>query len=327
MAWLDGWDRRKSHIVNQQAGAGANYQTLIKVYQGVGVDGNEVVDGILAGKVYCGGNCRNDFGDIRFTDDDETTLLDYWIQEYVDGDYAIIWVEVLDDLSVGNVTIYTYYDNPVATYPHGADQTEMDATFPFADHFYGDTLDAGKWNDSGAGIAVGGSEVTITNINWIRSINTYNQLTAFHAKSKTSATGSRNIHITDIGSNNYVNYYDLAPSFRYGLNKAGVPFAAAYAVDDIVYHKYEIRRIDGNLAIFYVDGGLIVSYVDPTHIPIIDLYFELSRWLNGTLIADYIFVRKVTNPEPVHGAWGAEEEEEELPTAPTDLQGCCICLD
>ena len=38
------------------------------------------------------GHCRTDFGDVRFTDD-EGTLLDYWIESKVDGEYAIFWVE------------------------------------------------------------------------------------------------------------------------------------------------------------------------------------------------------------------------------------------
>ena len=38
--------------------------------------------------------CRSDFGDIRFTDSDGVTELSYWMEEKVDGDYAVFWVKV-----------------------------------------------------------------------------------------------------------------------------------------------------------------------------------------------------------------------------------------
>ena len=86
MAWLTGWDYRKSHIINYATGAGTLYQKRIKVHYGAGTDSGE--------DVYLNSHSRTDFGDVRFTDDDGTTLLDYWIEEKVDSDYAIIWVKL-----------------------------------------------------------------------------------------------------------------------------------------------------------------------------------------------------------------------------------------
>jgi len=114
MAWLTGWGRRKSHNLNGQAGAGTNYQVGIKVYYGAGADGTEVVDGNTMGKIYCNGHCKNDFGDVRFTDDDGSSELAYWLQEKVDGSHAIFWVKVTDDLT-NNQLIYVYYGNAGAT--------------------------------------------------------------------------------------------------------------------------------------------------------------------------------------------------------------------
>jgi hypothetical protein len=58
--------------------------------------------------VELGTHCRTDFGDVCFTKSDGSTLLDYWMEEKVDGDYAIFWVEVADDLSTNPATIYCY---------------------------------------------------------------------------------------------------------------------------------------------------------------------------------------------------------------------------
>jgi len=116
MTWLTGWIRRKTHVINQKAGAGTNYQVPIKVYKGVGVDGTETYHDVIMGKVYCGGNCQDNFGDIRFTASDGTTLLAYWIHDDVSsGVYAVFWVKITGDLTAGNVTIYIYYDTVGAT--------------------------------------------------------------------------------------------------------------------------------------------------------------------------------------------------------------------
>lgn len=299
-SWLTDWTYRKSHVIGQTAGAGSDYQVNVTVHYGLGSDSGS--------EVYASSHCNTSFGDVRFTEDDGVTLLDFWIEDKVDSNYAFCWVEVSDDLSIGDVTIYIYYGNDGVSYPFGADQSEMDATFIFSDHFYGSGLNASKWSDSGSGISVGGSEVVVSGANWIRSVSSYGQLKAFFGKVKSSGSGARNLIITNIGYTNYVDYYTLGADFRYGLCKGGVAYASNYAGADTVYYDYEIRRINGSLVSFFVDGGLVVRYVNPTYIPIVDMYFELSRWLAGSVTADYVFVRKCVDLEPVHGVWGSEEE-------------------
>jgi len=108
MGWLTGWTYRKSHVINSASGAGTNYQVKIKAHYGSGTDSGE--------DVYLNGKCRTDFGDIRFTDDDGETELDYWMEEKVDSDYAVFWIEIADDLSSSNATIYIYYGNSTALF-------------------------------------------------------------------------------------------------------------------------------------------------------------------------------------------------------------------
>jgi hypothetical protein len=74
-----------------------------------------------------------------FTDDDGTTLLDYWMQK-VTSTYAVFWVEVKDDLSASNATICLYYGKAgVTTASNG------DATFLGFDDFSGSSLNTTKW--------------------------------------------------------------------------------------------------------------------------------------------------------------------------------------
>ena len=105
--WLTGWTYRKSHVINYAAGAGTNYQVKVTVHYGAGTDSGA--------DVYLNSHSRTDFGDVRFTDNDQTTLLDYWMESKTDSNNAVFWVEVADDLSTVNQTVYIYYGKSDAT--------------------------------------------------------------------------------------------------------------------------------------------------------------------------------------------------------------------
>lgn len=123
--WLTDWEFRKSHIIGYSVGAGTNYQIRIKTHYGFGTDNGE--------NVYLSNSCRVDFGDIRFTDDDGVTELDFWIEEKINGSYTLFWVTIKDSLDK-RVKIYVYYGNPDAIY----DDTTIKGykTFPsFFDNF------------------------------------------------------------------------------------------------------------------------------------------------------------------------------------------------
>lgn len=91
-AWLTGYDYRKEITITGQSGAGTNYQVLLKIGSSSGRD------------LHLDGNASNFPNDIAFTDSDETTELDYWVEDPT-ADPIRVWVEVTDDLG-SNVTIY-----------------------------------------------------------------------------------------------------------------------------------------------------------------------------------------------------------------------------
>jgi len=127
--WYDlEWDYRKSHVVENATGAGSNYQINITVINGTGSDSGATV--------YIDNKTRTDFGDVRFVDDDGSTLLDCWVETLNDGVNATFWVEIADNLNTTDVTIYMYYGNSEATSTsNGTD------TFLAFDDFTSDTLD------------------------------------------------------------------------------------------------------------------------------------------------------------------------------------------
>jgi hypothetical protein len=100
VGWYDlAWLSRKAITITN---ASANYQMKILVGESSGATG-ETVD--------CGGVCRKNFEDLRFTGADGTTLLDFWV-ETISGTtpnrLATVWVE---NDATPSATIYMYYNN------------------------------------------------------------------------------------------------------------------------------------------------------------------------------------------------------------------------
>lgn len=124
MAWLSGYTYRKQVNLAGQSGAGTLYQINLSIGDSAG------------GDFYLEGHCQDFPNDIRFTDDDGNTELDYWIEDTT-ADPIKVWVEVADDLG-SDQSIYVYYGKL-------GDSTTSDGseTFIFFDDFEDGTL--GKW--------------------------------------------------------------------------------------------------------------------------------------------------------------------------------------
>ena len=130
-----GWPYRKIMPINGVSGAGTSYQVKIKVGESSGATDYDV---------HVEGNSQSDFDDIRFTDGDGTTLLDYWLESTTGtspNQTATFWVEVKDNLDT-NQNIYIYYGNStVGSASNGF------ATFPLFDDFEDGALS--PWNATG----------------------------------------------------------------------------------------------------------------------------------------------------------------------------------
>ncbi len=127
--WNTDWLYRKELNISDSSD---DYQMLIQVWKENGHDnaGNDVID--------CEDNCSGDFSDLRFVDNDQTTLLSYWIEEMgtSGGDhYAQFWVKTSGDNS-----IYMYYGNSEASSISNGDET-----FIFFDDF--DTYNTNVWSE------------------------------------------------------------------------------------------------------------------------------------------------------------------------------------
>jgi hypothetical protein len=100
---LPGWSYRKTiTLTNTSPSPISNYQTLVEVN---------------TANLYSQGRINADCSDLRFTDNDETTLLDYWIEGGCNTATTQIWVTEKDTIAGNNGTadIYMYYGNTGAT--------------------------------------------------------------------------------------------------------------------------------------------------------------------------------------------------------------------
>lgn len=143
--WMDNnWNHRKKITLNGSTdGALSNYPVPIKVYYGSGTDGTETSGAITYIKIYSSNGCKTDFSDIRFTHSDEKSPLDYWIENKVDSNYVIIWVEISAVAASPSTTdFYIYYGNSDATTTSNGINT-----FSLYDDFEDDSFDTNKWDD------------------------------------------------------------------------------------------------------------------------------------------------------------------------------------
>jgi hypothetical protein len=320
--WLEGWSYRKSNIIEQASGAGTNYQVKITVHYDDDTDSGE--------HVYLNSKCQSDFDDIRFTDDDGWTLLDYWMESKDPGTSAVFWVEVQDDLSSSDATIYIYYGNDEATTTSNGDNT-----FLFFDHFEGDSIDTDKWQDYTEYVSVSDSTMTFQHSDgvdrWICQDATnypfheYPYGYAFRGLVYIDNTSWGHWGFRQANKGN-----DIAIFYNEGALHEQI-FTRNTASSDLdadwtagIFNLFEIT-LDGTYASFFYNG---VEESNSPHsglsIPDADLGMHFIA-LDGIIKADWVLTRKFVDPEPTHGDWG--EERWSWNYAPTNLSFAFLDMD
>jgi len=315
MGWLSGWQYRKSHVANSASGAGTNYQIKVKAHYGSGSDSGE--------DVYLNSHCRTDFGDVRFTDDDGSTLLDYWMEEKVDSDYAVFWVEVADDLSSNNATIYIYYGKSDATTTSSGNNA-----FIFFDDFDDGSIDTSKWDyQAGTGGSVveadGVLKITAPSSNgqhtWVLSDNlVFLTNKMFEARLKRYNSAGQHFNAGGTEASPLGSYYTLVSAatwlysnFYYAQNGGSGESLAQDDAVDTNFHIWSIGRNSTTDVRYFKDRTLDETI--STNVPSQDLkaYFRCYKHTGTaqTIHVDWIFIRKYVVPEPSHGSWGSEESE------------------
>lgn len=315
MGWLDGWQYRKSHeIEGSSAGAQTDYQIKIKIHYGSGTDSDE--------DVYLNEKCRSDFGDIRFTKDDGETLLDYWMEEKTDSDYAIFWVKIPSiPASPDSTTIYIYYGKSDATYVgSGSD------TFPI---FYEDFETWEGWTQYGSGQVSQDSARAFEGTYSAHKTNANDPNGAYKEIGQTLGRNialefrvNRNsgysggswdrIGLLNAGDDGYGWAYDHGGD-QIAIDKrtdySGTQYGKVSATDEMDAWVKGILKIYGDTikAERYLSDGTkagetTLTDTDYTDFNRVYIFGGYDYWV------DQMFIRKYVDPEPSHGSWGSEEE-------------------
>ena len=279
------------------------------------------------------GHCKTDFGDVRFTDDDGNTLLDYWMETKVDGTSAVFWVKVADDLSSVDRTMYVYYGKSDAT-----TTSNPNNTFLFFDDFNGGlskwTTLSGTWAIEGGNLVIQPtaennylitSSAIGTNSIAIRTRAQSTQITPptpagahpgliWHANTATG-TSHRNDQV-------YLRPHDTSPSSTLGnIQPAYYSGTGGYLGNGVNMH-------DGKAGSYYDWNNWYTLEVRIPPSGNVTLYGNDLSWHNwgnqsysydriglvaqtgGKDYFDYVAVRKYIEPEPTPSVWGSEEQSQ-----------------
>lgn len=324
MGWLDDWIYRKSHDLIGATGAGIDYQVKVKVHSGFGVDSEE--------NVYLNNHCTDFPNDIRFTGDDGTTKLDYFVED-PSVDPVVVWIKVKGDLSSGTVTIYVYYGKSGAA----SESSGVDA-FRLFDDFTGE-IDPLKWvkreeygtvsvPDAYCRVHAGDAYNKKVHVALV-SKNEFNYPMAIIARMRLKhwdeypTYAYQRIGTVTCPNPSYadpcakVNYYPRTVNCGWDprLWVNGTSEDGGSKPDEDVWFIAEVNIKSGDTECFR--DGTSVRTNSETFVETEDYILFGIQWWAGwhkeNLDVDWIAVRKYVSPEPTHGDWGGEEQEFLLP--------------
>jgi hypothetical protein len=271
-------------------------------------------------------NCRSDFGDIRFTADDGTTLLDYWLYEKVDSDYAKFWVEIPTISNVTTNTIYIYYGKNDATTTsidfreNFSSYTEVDpnshisiTNYTVNIDFYRDE-DAYLYKDYGANYFQDFEHKIDLNITYVDASAWL--AVPLYANAVNGVQGLRN------AGENYFHFHVWTGTTTWtaALKEwyGGTEYASnTYAANYDTWYYLTIKKTGTTLeAKIYNDSArtnLLTTLSLTLHSDYQMRYIYVCNTINTATTQNSIgdianlYIRKIVDPEPSHGAWGAEE--------------------
>ena len=319
--WYDeSWHYRKEVTIATIAEAGYNYTVQIPVTYD--------------------SDMQADFDDIRFTDNDMITDLDYWRESYIASTSAVFWVEIADELSTWpiSVDIYMYYGNStVSTTSNGT------ATFPYLYEDWADeSVDAGVWTtiDNAGSISWDSTDAnhgTVAKIEGSAGTGKQGYDSVASGVAPTALMFRANIEKTVAASQNI--RIGATPLSAHGFSviqtSAGAQTFYVYDDDSVqdtqtmddahfgAYHTWQITR-DGTYTKLYVDNVLDeTASWDPD---IKDQAYVMMSVTDSEydLYVDWVAVRKFVIDEPYFDNFG--EEENNLPPPEWDIINIAILL-
>lgn len=323
--WDANWQFRKSHVILNATGAGANYAVSLTVVNGTGSDSDDTV--------YINSS-KSDFGDIRFTDN-EAVPIDCYVERVYYGENATFWVRIPGDISDTNQTVYIYYGNANATATSSPSKT-----FLFYDGF--DDFPTG-WTNSSSGHA--GTAVA-SNMTLDTSVYKYDNASVksvcaispdavqFTYVNRSDVALMAWFSLDNISPGNYSQIITLIDNLTPHWVTAcveydgtdyywGIRYVPIYPASDPWIYSISANKLSLNTWYFVQllnDGShirLVVDGVEKHSITFATSSNADMLGYAGSYRFDYTFAenlddficRKYVYPEPAHGTWGSQETQ------------------
>jgi hypothetical protein len=311
--WLEGWSYRRRITISGSSGAGTGYQVLLKIGESSGATG---CDFHLDGKSANFPSGMNQGGDLRFTADDGTTLLSFWV-EAVNGTspnrVALVWVKISADLGTSK-DVYIYFGNPNAT--NASNGTN---TFLFFDDFDDGVLDwttrNGSWSETNGyleGIYTGTSTIARAKksfndsgnfrykwrAKFTTNVSNYYPWCGLEIKSSSTDqddydSGYLLLSYTATGKSGAANIFKF---FKATSGSLSLLTSWTTSIYDRTFYTWTAIYQSGTIYI-YKDDSLLGSISDSTYSTgqVLRLFYSQNT---GTADFDWIFVSKYVSPEP-----------------------------
>jgi len=217
--WNDSWTYRKPITIDNTGNSNdlTNYQVLI----------------VLNSTNFDFSKANSDGSDIRFIDSDDTTKLNYWIEEWDSTNQeAKIWVNVTSIPASSTKTIYMYYGNSDAT-----SESNPEATMSFFDDFSTDP--SSRWT------VFRYSDDTSNEFYWDSSTEVVYLTKAVDSKGTMAFMNYKGV--LDTG-------FHIRFKFKAGGGDGADGFAFAFYKDKSPYETYGKCNGGGNLGLDAYDG-------------------------------------------------------------------------
>lgn len=303
MGLLSGWSWYKIISLNGQTGAGTLYQVDLDIGASAG------------GDFHLEGHCTNFPQDIEVTDNDGTTLLDFWIEDLT-ADPLKMWVEVADDLG-SNQSIWVYYGKSGAT-----TNSNPETTFEFGDDF--EDGDTNQWSDEGgstfvvdSGVKKYGSYSGRHNATtaWAESYATFTSITTDRVVDvwlRKGETDKRSDFLIEKVGGDYNNsieiYFDTLGNI-YLVRDGGNDLLQSYIANTWYHFVITLHAAaDYTCDVDIDDVNKITGGGSRGTVPNIAGFGIMNSGDSASdLYVDNLFIRKYVSPEPAFSSAGSEQ--------------------
>lgn len=288
------------------------YQQDIVIHRTTGTAYNETSGGLETWHIYVGDHCREDYGDIRFTNSTGAELAYYLWPDY-DSSSARFAVRLEGADQSGALTVW--YGNPSAT-----TTSDGDAAFHLFDQFDGTAIDTGKWTVQGGSPYIQDGTLVLPSVTNIYSKNTINLNNTIVARSKIDRMTGTNAHLIGakdtIGSGGGIYGFGICTysnmiqghNIREDYAENYVDFGAAEYTNE--YYICEIRKAGSTNYYSTTDKNGVVKTGSSSLNSISNNqgYCWVYAYNGATITIDWILVRTYSATPPAALTFSGEQE-------------------